>query len=150
MNTPPFIIVADRGLLKAYAVENTPARPAMPRLIGTLHLSEPHQRYAEKFSDQAGSFPNGGTGGQGNSVAERMTLDAEGEMRAFRRIAEEITALLQTHRPERWAFAAPSEINGAILNGLKPEWKERLSRNIPRDLVKIAAPELLAHFQTAG
>src|SRR4051794_28020333 len=118
MTPPPFIIVADRGQLKAYRVERSDAGHLSPRLLLARDYAEPQQRFAEKFTDQAGAFPNGGSAGQGNSIAERMQLTAEGEMRAFRTIAGEITALLAEHRPERWGFAAPSEINGAILDGL--------------------------------
>ena len=146
MTPPPFIIVADRGELKAYSVDRSTTRNAFPRLISGVRLREPHQRYAERFTDQAGAFPSGGTEGHGNSVAEKMTLVAEDETRTFRRIAGEITTLLKEHRPDRWAFAAPSEINGAILDGLAPDIREKLVQNLRRDLVKTDSTELLSHF----
>lgn len=149
MKTPPFIILADRGQLKAFKIERTPERGGSMRLISAIKIEEPRQRYAEKFTDQAGAFPNGGTNGQGNSIAERMPLEAEGEMRTFRTLAGGITDLLTEHRPERWAFAAPSEINGAILDGLAPELKASLTVNLPRDLVNTDAAELLGHFERA-
>lgn len=149
MKVPPFLIVADRGQLKAFAVERPPNRSAMPRLVASMKMDEARERYAEKFTDQAGAFPDGATNGQGNSVAERIKLEAEGEMRSFRTLAREITHLLDMHRPERWAFAAPSEINGSILDGLAPELKARLAANLPRDLVNTETAALLPHFDRA-
>lgn len=147
MNPPPFIIVADRGQLKAFHVEGNNRGGFTPRLIALQKYYEPAQRYAEKFTDRAGAFPNGGTAGHGNAIAERMPLAAEEEMRAFRRLASEIEDLLRSHHPSHWAFAAPSEINGAILDGLPPHLHERLAINLPRDLVNIDATELLEHFE---
>lgn len=146
MPPPPFIIVADRGELKAFAVDRTATRDPFPRLVFGLTLRELHQRYAERFTDSAGAFPARGTDGQGNSTAERMTLVAEDDMRSFRRVAHEIEMLLKEHNPDRWAFAAPSEINGAILDGLDTSLKGRLAQNLRRDLVNTDSAQLLKHF----
>lgn len=148
--TSSLLIVTDRGSFKAYALEATPARGVMPRLLETFQIADAHGRFQDKVTDQAGAFPNGGTGGQGNSIAERMTIDAENQTRIFRVIAGEITSLLNQHRPEHWSFAAPAEINGAILDNVAPELREHLERNLPRDLVKIEPAELLAHFDRAA
>lgn len=148
MNTPSFIIVADRGELKAFVVDKSPAgRSNFPRLVDSLFINESHQRYNEMFTDRAGGFPNAGSGGQGNSIAERMTLAAETETRTFQRLAQEMTIILKKHHPERWGFAAPSEINGAILDGVSQEYKKRLTVNLRQDLVNLPAGALLAHFE---
>lgn len=147
---PSFIIVADRGSVKAYDIEQTPARRLTTRLVETLRVEEAHGRYEDKVTDQAGGFPAGGTGGQGNAIAERMTLESENEMRSFRHVAEHMTKLLEERRPERWGFAAPSEINGAILDGLAPELRARLVRNVRSDLTNTPADELLSHFEKAN
>jgi len=145
--TSSLIIVTDRGSLKAYAVESTGYRSAMPRLLESFQIADAHGRYQDKLTDQAGAFPNGGTGGQGNSIAERMSMDAENQTRIFRLLAGQITSLLNQHRPEHWSFAAPSEINGAILDHLSPELRSHIERNVPRDLVKTQPSELLSHFE---
>jgi hypothetical protein len=147
MNIPPLVLLADRGQFKAFEIEKTPSGSQTPRLVKSLQLQEAGQRYSEKFTDQAGSFPNGGTAGQGNSIAERMPLAAEEEMRGFRRLAGEIAEVLKSRQPERWAFAAPSEINGAILDGLPQEFRQSLTLNIRRDLVNTKDAELLSHFR---
>lgn len=122
----------------------------MPRLVETFQVADAHGRYQDKLTDQAGAFPNSGTGGQGNSIAEKMSFEAENEARIFRVIAGQISSLLNQRRPEHWSFAAPSEINGAILDNLAPGLRAHLERNVARDLVKIDPAQLLAHFDRAA
>ena len=55
--------------------------------------------------------------------------------------------LLQTYQPERWAFAAPPEVNGAILEGLSPKWLSSLQDNLPRDLNREGPRKLTKLFQ---
>ncbi len=132
--------------MKAYEVEATPTRGPMPRLVETFQLADAHGRYQDKFTDQAGAFPKGGSAGKANSIAERQGIEAETEARLFRQLGEHIVSLLRAHNPARWSFAAPSEINGAILSSLPPEWNERLDFNAKRDLINTLPAELLAHF----
>ena len=68
------------------------------------------------------------------------------ESRIFRQLSGHITNLLRQHQPASWAFAAPSEINSAILGGVAPELQASLTRNIPRDLVNLPPSDLLRHF----
>jgi hypothetical protein len=142
------LIAVDRGALKAYSVEHPRNREAMPRLLETFQIADAHQRYQDKVTDQAGAFPSGGTGGQGNSIAERTTLDAENEERILRQLGQHITGLLNQYRPEHWSFAAASEINEAILQNLSPDLRARLERNIPKDLVKTDPENILGYFVT--
>ena len=55
--------------------------------------------------------------------------------------------LLQTYQPERWAFAAPPEVNGAILDGLSSKWLTTLQDNLPRDLNRAGPQNLKKLFQ---
>lgn len=144
MPTPSFLLVADRGGLKAYSVEPTPQHGPMPRLVAHHAIDDAHGRFADKFTDQAGGFPV--TGGQANAIAERQGLRMENDQRIFRQLAGHITALLREHQPTRWGFAAPAEISGAILAGVPAELHERLTRNVPRDLIKTEPSALLTHF----
>jgi len=64
-----------------------------------------------------------------------------------RQAAGHVARLLQTHQPERWAFAAPPEVNGAILDGLSPKWLITLQDNLPRDLNREAPRNLTRLFQ---
>ena len=74
-------------------------------------------------------------------------MEAEEEARLFRHIGEQISEFLRKHRPERWSFAAASEINLGILEHVAPGWRERLTRNIKSDLAKIPVGSLLQHFE---
>jgi hypothetical protein len=143
MKLPSLLIVADRGQMLAYAIDEKRRGP-VPRLIDSLEFSEGRQKLSEQLTDKAGAFPAGN--GQATASAERMTLTAELEMRTFRHIAERITTLFQERHPDTWAFAAPSEINGAILDELDPALRGCLKQNLTRDLTRIPADELVEHF----
>ncbi len=143
--SPSLVIVTDRGRFLAYSIDRSSHTP-VPRLIESMDFVEGHMRLGEQVTDRAGSFPVTGSGGQANSAAERMTLVSELEMRSFRRVVERICAVLHEHRPESWAFAAPSEINGAILDGLPPAMKNRMDVNVKKDLVRVPPTELMSHL----
>jgi hypothetical protein len=139
------LIVADRGRLLAYAVDESPRGPA-PILLNAVHFAEGQQRLGEQVTDKAGAFPMAGSGTHQNSAAERMKLVAELEMRTFRRAATCIAQLVKDLQPESWGFAAPSEINGAILDGIEPTVRARLAQNVARDLTNTPREKLLGHF----
>ena len=94
MNPSCFLIVADRGNLKAYTVDGSNPRGPSLQLAEAFSLTDAHGRFGDKFADQSGSFPSGGAGGQGNSAAERPQLCAEQETRIFRQLAQHIIGLL--------------------------------------------------------
>ena len=148
MKIPSLLIVADRGQLLAYAIDRSTRMPSL-RLIDSTEFAEGHQRLSEQVTDKAGAFPVTGSGGQANAAAERMTLVAELDTRTLRRVADRITALLKEHCVESWDFAAPAEINRAILNSLQPSLRERLAQNLPLDLTHVPSKELLGHFVRA-
>jgi len=106
---PPFIVIADRGHLKFLAVETAGERQRFRTLSDTL-MVEPRLKISERYSDQAGALQNSGDG-------------------------HGINALLEEHAVERWAFAAPPEHNAAILDQVLPHWRQRLGKNVQRNLV---------------
>lgn len=147
MVPPPIIVVVDRGIMKAYEMEQVPTHGWVPRLLEQITFSETHGRYRDRYTDQAGAFPATGTLGYPTALAERHGMEAEEEAKLFRHIGEQICDFLAKHRPERWSFAAASEINLGILEHVAPEWRERLTRNIKSDLAKIPVGSLLQHFE---
>jgi hypothetical protein len=80
----------------------------------------------------------------GDPSAENAQLSCESYAR---QTAGHMAKLLQTYQPERWAFAAPPEVNGAILDGLSPKWLSTLQDNLPRDLNHEAPRNLTKLFQ---
>jgi hypothetical protein len=140
------LIVADRGCLKLFRLEETPSFGRKVHLLETVRIDAAHGRYRDKFSDQAGAFPTGGTAGQGNSIGERMSMETEEETRIFRHLAVQMSAWLAEHHGA-WGFAAPPEINAAILKEIDPHLRERLTSNLPSDLIHVEGPRLLQHFR---
>jgi hypothetical protein len=63
MTPTSLIIVADRGSLKAYKVDDTPNRGASLQLVQAFEITGAHGRYDDKLTDQAGRFAvSDGTG----------------------------------------------------------------------------------------
>jgi hypothetical protein len=147
MARAPFIVVADRGIVKAYEVKKTPTHGVMPRLVLETNLKEAHERYRDKVTDQAGSFPVAGSGGNANAIAERQGMEAEEDARLFKSVAEQVEEIIRQYQPMSWSFAAPAEINPAILNRVPADLQRILDRNVKRDLVNIPADSLLQHFE---
>jgi hypothetical protein len=149
MKLPSLLIIADRGHFLAYSVKETPRGPSA-RLMVSNDLVDGQERLSEKLTDKAGAFPIAGTGGQANAAAERMTLTAELECRTFRDIAKRIETIVNEKQPESWGFAAPSEINGAILDGIDTRVHERLTQNLHRDLTRLPPQEMLHRFSNVA
>jgi hypothetical protein len=146
---PSFLIIADRGHLIAYTCETEIRRGSVPRMVAEVTFSEGLEKLGEQVTDQAGSFPAAGTAGRGNAAAERMSLIAEIDVQNFRRVGNCINHVLSSHHPDDWGFAAPSEINRAILEFVKPEFTGKLSHNLPKDLTKTPAGEVIERFEAA-
>lgn len=143
MNTS-FFIVTDRGHLIAYRKSENEAL----ELAGESYFEEGNAKLSEIVTDQSGAFPVSGT--PGTSAYEDMPLEAELEVRCFRRISAAISALLEKHKPGWWGFAAPAEINGAILDHLPAKVREKISVNLKRDLVNTPRGGLLDFFKAAA
>jgi hypothetical protein len=146
---PKFLVITDRGQLKAYQLAAPPGQSSTPRLVAEHRIEPSRGKFDEKVTDQAGAFPSGHAAGTTTSTssAERLTLEAENERRSFREIGAHISRILAAQRPDTWAFAAPSEINRAILDEVPKDLKDSLAMNVPRDLVHTPDGELLAHFR---
>lgn len=145
-----FFIVADRGNLKAYRAESSPGGHS-PRveLVQAFSFTEAHQTGTEKFTDEAGGFtaPTGG----GSPARQQMSMgerhyDLEETRREVKQLAGKIGEILRAQQPERWSFAAPSEIQDAVLEEVEPAYRGRLAEKIARDLVNVPQQEVLEHF----
>jgi hypothetical protein len=151
MNIPRIIVVADRGEMKIYEVDHfreSPRRRPPLRLIDQLQIEEAHQKYAERFTDRAGSFPNQRSAHQGNSAAERLPLREETESRILRRLADHLGEVLRAHESPAWALAASAEVSRALLEQMDSMHRRNLRQQVPRDLVKTPVANLLEHFET--
>ena len=140
-----FIIVADRGSVKAYRVEETANRGRVARLVNSAAFPEAHERLQDKVTDKSGASPV--RAGHSNSVAEKKNLEAETTARLVRQLSQHIVKVVLEHQPVRWSFAAPAEINAAVLGQAPNEVLQRLTHNVKRNLVKLEPRELLSHFE---
>ncbi|MFL6529944.1 MAG: hypothetical protein ACJ8KX_05700, partial [Chthoniobacterales bacterium] len=90
MTPATLVVVADRGSVKAYKVNETPNRGSSLELVRAFVLTDAHGRYQDKLTDQAGRFPVGDGGGQAgsgrhqNAIAERQGLETENDRRIFK------------------------------------------------------------------
>src|SRR5947207_3427425 len=138
MTPTSLIIVADRGSLKAYRVDETPNRGASLQLVQAFEITDAHGRYDEKLSDQAGRFPvSDGNGRHANSIAERTALETETERRICKQLAEHIAKVVKREAVEGWSFAAPASIHATIAELLPAPIRDRVVEHVKSDLVKI-------------
>ena len=148
MKPPPFFVVADRGHMKAYHIEQAAGRSPAATVAEKLDLEESRLKYDERFTDQAGAFPSRSAPGIANGIAERMSLEGENNARIYRHLAQHLTEWLKRYQPRFWGFAAPCEINHAVLHELAPDYRKNLVLNLKHDLVKVPVSELLQRLNT--
>ena len=144
------VILADRGNVKSFRVEKAPGkRNARLRLTREITIEDAHLRTSDRLSDQAGAFPTNKNKGidPGNSIGDRH-LELEVDRRIFRQLGEHITTIVREENPMAWAFAAAGEINPAILQEVDAGLRERISENLPRNLVKTKTEDLPGYFDS--
>src|SRR5205085_7554961 len=119
MTPTSLIVVADRGSLKAYKVNETPTRGPSLQLVQAFDVTDAHGRFQDKVTDFAGRFPvsdgGGANGRHANSIAEQQGIETETERRIFKQLAENIAQIVQEQGKEGWSFAAPAPIHSAIV-----------------------------------
>jgi Protein required for attachment to host cells len=143
------IIVADRGGVKAYRVNDTPNRGASLQLVQAFDITDAHGRYDDKLTDQAGRFPvSDGNGRHANAIAERTALETENERRICNQLAEHIADIVKRESAEGWSFAAPSPIHASITELLPSSIRNRVVEHVKSDLVKTEPSKLSTHFRS--
>jgi Protein required for attachment to host cells len=146
-----FIIVVDRGSLKAYRVEETPTRGPSLQLVQAFNLTDAHGKLTDKLSDLAGRFPvtdGAGTHRGAASIAERTQLENETDRRIYKQLADEIAKIVTENGKEGWSFAAPAEMHSAIVDLLPARVRERIVEHVKSDLVKVEPAKLPTHFRS--
>lgn len=142
---PPILIATDRGHFIAYRLHGD----SSPEVLDKAVFSEATDKLSEQVTDRAGGFPSrGGLSRNGNSAAERPKLVTELEIRCVRHIADHIQEVLSKN-DGAWGFAAPPQINGAILDHLPQELEDRLHLNVRKDIARVPVAELTEHFLQA-
>lgn len=149
MTPTSLIVVADRGGIKAYRVNETPTRGASLQLVQAFDITDAHGRYDDKLTDQAGRFPVAdGNGRHANSIAERTALETETDRRIYKQLAEHIAEVVKREAAEGWSFAAPSSIHSAVTELLPAKIRARVVEHVKSDLVKTEPAKLISHFRS--
>src|SRR5436309_1651847 len=151
MTPSSFVIVTDRGSLKAYRVAETPTRGPSLQLIQAFNITDAHGRLIDKVSDVAGRFPvTEGAGAHRGpaSIAERTQLANETDRRIQKELAEQITQIVSQSGKEGWSFAAPAEIHAAVVDFLPSAVRQRIVEHVKSDLVKVEPARLISHFRS--
>jgi Protein required for attachment to host cells len=150
MTPTSLVIVADRGSLKAYRVNQTPTRGPSLRLVQAFNVTDAHGRLIDKVTDLAGRFPvsDGTNARHANSIAERTQIETETHRRICKQLADQIAAITAGSGKEGWSFAAPPEIHSAVVDLLPPAARNRIVEHVKSDLVKIEPARLASHFRS--
>ncbi len=143
------VVVADRGSLKAYKVNETPTRGPSLQLVQAFDITDAHGRLVDKVTDMAGRFPVAdGNGRHMNGVAERTQLENEYDRRIHRQLVDEIVKVVKTEAAAGWSFAAPAAIHAAIVDQLPAAVRDRIVEHVKSDLVKTEPARLPSHFRS--
>ena len=149
MTPTSLIIVADRGGVKAYRVNETPTRGASLQLVQAFDITDAHGRYDDKLTDQAGRFPvSDGNGRHANAIAERTALETENDRRICKQLAEHIAEVVKREAAEGWSFAAPASIHSTVTELLPNGLRNRIVEHVKSDLVKVESSKLSSHFRS--
>ena len=133
MTASSLIIVADRGSLRAYSVEETPTRGPHLELIQAFEVTDVMNAASMRHRTPMTDWPQ---------------LEAEMERRASKELATEIAKIVRHSPGEGWSFAAPESIYAKIVEQLPPEIRERIVEHVESDLVKLPAAALRSHFRS--
>ena len=148
MTPTSFVIVADRGSLKAYRVDETPTRGPSLHLVQSLNLTDAHGKLIDKVTDVAGRYAaSDGSGVHAASISETK-LETETDRRIHKQLADQIAKIVNENGTEGWSFAASSEIHSAVVDLLPGRVRDRIVEHVKSDLVKIEPAKLPNHFRS--
>jgi hypothetical protein len=148
MTSSSLVVVADRGGLKAYKVNETPTRGPSLQLVQAFNITDAHGKLIDKLTDQAGRFAvSDGSGVHQASIAESK-LETETDRRIYKQLADQIAKLVKSDGVEGWSFAAASEMHKAIVDLLPNEVRDRIVEHVKSDLVRTEVAELRQHFRS--
>jgi hypothetical protein len=143
------LFAVDLGHFKAYRISRTPLGGSKITLLESYDSIEMHGKLSDMLTDEAGRFAGGG---KKNGVAkakgygEPHNLELELEKKTIKRITKDIRSLLTKEAIEEWNLAAPKEINSRILDGLPPDIKGKLAKNVTSNLTNFGKGDVLKHF----
>ena len=148
MTPTSLIIVADRGSLKAYRVNETPTRGPSLKLVQAFDVTDAHGKLIDKVTDLAGRYAaSDGAGMHQASIAETK-LETETERRINKQLADQITKIAKSDGIDGWSFAAPPSCHNAIVELIAADVRNRIVEFVKSDLVKVEPAKLGSHFRS--
>ncbi len=133
MTASSFVIVADRGSLRAYRVDETAARGPSLKLVQAFDNTDASKRPGRHHPASTTDWPQ---------------LEIETNRRIYKQLADQIARVVESDGVDGWSFAAPASVYRAIVDLLPAEIRERIVEHVKSDLVKIEAAELSKHFRS--
>ena len=133
MTASSLIIVADRGSVRAYRVQETPTRGPHLELLQAFEITDVMNAASTRHETPMTDWPE---------------LEAEMDRRVCKELAVEIVKIVERNAGEGWSFAAPESIHKKIVEQLPPEIRKRIVEHVESDLVKLPAAALLSHFRS--
>ncbi len=166
---PHFIIVTDRGALRAGWIQPAPHalnatsnlkqaaslhRPPSIHWVEDLAFVHPRQHLTEQVTDMAGAYSAAeSAGGYSGGAPRRMPSSypdthwkTEADRHAVEDLAGAVVSVLTKQKPEAWSLSAPVDIHNALLEALPRVCKGRLVRLLPKNLARSTQESILAHF----
>ncbi len=172
---PHFIVVTDRGALRAGWIESNPLEPLikagadgglrtpppghMPvpraariRWVASLDFVHPRQHFVEQVTDLSGNYAAASSSGMGGTPRRMQASSSdlhwklEADRRAVADLARAIEEVLSREKPEAWTLSAPADIHSTLEHAVAQSYRERLLRVIPKNLVRADSASLLEHF----
>ncbi|MEZ5405212.1 MAG: host attachment protein [Verrucomicrobiia bacterium] len=147
------IITTNLGHLKVYQVEKEMGQSTPTvRLVQELNFPDAHRHYDDMVTDQAGRFPiANGANSSAMAIGEENDFEIEVKRRLIDQIVINMEKFLHNGQGAKdWNFAAPSAINHAILEKLPVTMKQKLRKNLDKDLTKIPPLKVLSCFENAA
>jgi Protein required for attachment to host cells len=133
MTPTALIIVADRGSLRAYRVEETPTRGPHLKLVQAFEVTDVMNAASMRHTTPMTDWPQ---------------LEAEMDRQVCKQLATEIAKVVERNQDEGWSFAAPASIHAAVIDLLPPEIRKRIVEHLKSDLVKIEPARLPEYFRS--
>ena len=172
---PHFIVVTDRGALRAGWIEPNPMdplvkagaggglktpppgrmpvhRPASIRWVASLDFVHPRQHFVEQVTDLSGNYSATASSGMGGAPRRMQSSSSdvhwrlEADRRAVEDLARAIEEVLSREKPEAWTLSAPADIHTTLEEAIGRPYREHLLRVIPKNLVHADRNSLLEHF----
>lgn len=123
------------------------ARRSHLELLDAVDLPEGGRSYFANEADQAGRFAAPLAGTSGSNIDERLPMANEHHRRIASGIARWLERALARHPTMRWQCAASPDLLRPVVDQLEPSVRQRLIREIPKNLAGHTSAEVEAHLE---